>query len=171
MLAFLNRNAAAIQAVGSVLAILVAIVVAWWPTHVARSDQAAARRRAARVLAMEVQPIIKAMHEDLKRALRLGWDDPDHLDTPALQARRIVGPDALEGTLARLNILDGETIRPILRMLSAIRDYHRAQSHTEMPRIVEAALTGELKRRKGWLEIACHSAAEAVERLEEAAKV
>jgi hypothetical protein len=68
MLELLNANAAAIQAVGSVAAILVAIMVAGWQTQVVRRDQSAARRRAARVLAIELLPTVKAIHEDLERA-------------------------------------------------------------------------------------------------------
>lgn len=171
MLECLNRNAAAIQAVGSVLAIFVAIVVARWQTRVTQRAQADARRRAARVLAMELLPTVKAIQKDLDRALQLGWDGPDYVDVHVLQARHIGGPDVLERALDRLAVLDEGTIRPILGMLSAVRDYHRVQSLMDMRQIVAAELDGELAQRKNWLEVACRNAAEAVERLEEVGKV
>jgi hypothetical protein len=170
MLECLNTNAAAIQAVGSVLAILVAILVAGWQTRVSRRDQADARRRAARVLAMELLPTVTAVEESLACALIGDWEDPQHWNVHALQERRIVGPDVLERALDRLAVLDDDTIRPILGTLSALRDYHRAQSQTDMRHVTAAELAGELRQRRGWLDAARRHAAEAVERLSEVAR-
>ena len=167
----LNRNAAAIQAVGSVVAIFVAIGVAWWPTHVARRDQADTRRRAARVLAMELQPTVKTIQENLERAVQLEWIDLQYLNIHALQQLSIVGPDVLESSLDRLHVLDDETIRPIQRMLSALRAYDGARSQTDMMQLAEADLPRELAQRKSLLEDARRAAAEALKRLDKVAKV
>jgi hypothetical protein len=77
---WIDVHAAAIQAVGSVIGIAIAIAVPWWQTRVSRCDQADARRRAARVLAMELLPAVKAIHEELARALELEWHNQHHLN-------------------------------------------------------------------------------------------
>jgi hypothetical protein len=168
---WINDNAAAIQAIGSVVGIFIAIGVPWWQTGAARRDQTAARRGAARVLAMELLPAVEAIHEDLAHALEHGWNAPNHLNVHIWQQRRIAEPDVLERALHRLAVLDQNTIGPILGMLSAVRNYHRLQSLTDMGQLTNAALTGELAQRRNWLEDACRHAAEAVERLGEAARV
>jgi hypothetical protein len=122
MLCWLNTNAAAVQAVGSVIAIFVAIFVAWWQTWVSRSDQADARRRTARVLAMELLPNVQGIDANLARAARPDWNNLHHTNIPALQARRIEGIDALEGALDRLAVLDDDTLRPIHGVLFTVRD-------------------------------------------------
>ena len=165
MLQFLNDNAASIQAIGSVLAILAAIGVARWQTHVLRRNRADARHRAARVLAMELLPTVKTIHKDLLRALELGWDDPNHLDIKALQERDICAPDAVEDVLNRLVVLDEDTSRAVLGMLAAIREYRHIQSATNMLEVVRLALGGELERRKSLLDDAQRHAAEAEKRL------
>jgi hypothetical protein len=144
MWGWLNDNAAAVQAVGSVGAILVAIAVAGYQTWVARRDREATRRRAAEVLAMELEPIVEAIRKELARALRMEWDNPHHTIIPGIQGRRLVAPEALERALDRLAVLDEETIRPIQSMLSMIRDYHRMQSQTDLRGLPNAALAGEI---------------------------
>ena len=165
MFEFLNKNAASIQAIGSVLAIFVAIGVAMWQTHVLRRNRADARHRAARVLAMELLPTVKTIHEDLVRSLELGWNDPDHVDVNALQERDICAPDVIEDALNRLVVLDEDATRPVLDMLAAIREYRRIQSATNMLEVVKFELGGELKRRQSLLDDARRHAAEAVKRL------
>jgi hypothetical protein len=53
-------------------------------TRVSRHDQADARRRGARVLAMELLPVVKAMHEEVAGALALDWNNRSHLNVIAL---------------------------------------------------------------------------------------
>jgi hypothetical protein len=109
-------------------------------------------------------------HKDLEVALALGWEEPHHLSIPILQERRIVGADDLERPVDRLPVLDDETIRPLLGMISAMRDYHRRRRSVDM-REIEGSVIREVDQRKGWLEVAKAHAAEAIKRLGEVAKV
>jgi hypothetical protein len=138
MLDFLNQNAAASQAIGSVGAIFVAIGVAWLQTCVSRRDQAAAQRSAARVLAMELLPTVKAIQAEAARVLQ-AWNGPNHLNVHAWQRMRIgEQPDILERALPRLAVFNEDTIGPVLGMLSAVREYHHLQSLTDLGQLPEA---------------------------------
>jgi hypothetical protein len=166
MLECLNRNAAAIQAVGSVFAILVAIWVAWWQTHVSRRVQADARRRGARVLAMELLPVVKAMQEEVAGALALEWNNGSDSNIIALQNTRISTPDVLESALSRLVVFDEPTISEILGVLSAVREYHCIQSATNVLEVIQAVRGDELERRLRLLEEARRHVANAAKRLD-----
>jgi hypothetical protein len=104
-------------------------------------------------------------------ALRLDWTDSDHVNVHACQQRLIGGSDVLEGALGRLAVLDEETIRPILGMLSAIREYHRMQSMFNMRELTKGDAASELVWRQRRLDDACRNAAEGVQRLRRVADV
>jgi hypothetical protein len=69
---WIDAHAAAIQAIGSIVGIAIAIAVPAWQTRAARRAQAADRRRSARVLAMELLPTVDAIREDSAEMIGLG---------------------------------------------------------------------------------------------------
>lgn len=163
--AWLNENAAAVQAVGSVAAIFAAIAVAMWQTHTVQRNSADSRDRAARVLAMELLPTIESTHKDVGQALRMNWSTPDHWQIQAIQDREIAAPTVLEGALQRLVVFDEDTQHSILDLLESIRDYRRIQLATSLLTVIDADLAGELGRRNRSLEDAQRHAAVAVKYL------
>ena len=165
ILEFLNNNAASIQAIGSVCAILVAIGIAGHQTRVLRRDTADARHRAARVLAVELLPTIKAANDELVRARELNWNDPNHLEVPGLQETNISAPAGIEDALNRLVALDENTSREILGMLAATREYCRLRLATNLIEVPMPQLRGELLRRRDLLDSAQHHSAEAEKHL------
>jgi len=171
----INSNATAIQAIASVVGIItgvvgiaIAIAVPCWQTRVARGDHAAARRRTARVLAMELLPTVEATRADSAEMIELGYS-MHYLQADAFQRRRIELLDVLERALGRLDVFDQNTIDPILGMVEAVRDYHNLQSRTDIAQLTADRRNCELEQRRSQLEAAIHHGAEAVKRLREAA--
>jgi hypothetical protein len=167
--------AAAITAVGSVSGIFTAIYIAGRQTRVARRDREDARRRAARVLAMQLLPTVKSIDEDLEKLVNLNRSNtgPDIIHRVQ---HGLMKPDLLkilESLLRRLKVLDEETVKPVLGLLEELRAYERSRSEanllwhlTNKSELVD----GKLAQLQKLAEAASPYAAEAVKRLEKVAK-